>query len=318
MRCVVVFLLCCALLGNHMYYMTEHQILYTFHLTYNIFDYVLLSQQSLPDVMRWRNVSCVYHMHHGPLTTSTSSWQTSVSLCLKCLPCPICPLLSLKSPNSCRHSLLNWHSYRNKFPSNSPKSPHNSQTRRFLVFLIFPAFPCSYPASHNSCPTFRNKFQTSRKWYPTFHKGWLAFHGFQSFRNRSPAFRNNSPAYPKKYPTFHRRYPAFPSVPSSATLTFKAISTNLSRIRMPKEQPQKSRDLELDRLVRQSPLHSPRTPSPSSPSSVLDLPNVPSHPRLPPITPSRQLSGVSNPAFHIEDGPTSARPSGDQRCLLFC
>ncbi len=87
---------------------------------------------------------------------------------------------------------------------------------------------------------------------------------------------------------------------------------------MPKEQPQKSRDLELDRLVRQSPLHSPRTPSPSSPSSILDLPNVPSYPRLPPITPSRQLSGVSNPAFHIEDDPTSARPSGDPRCRLFC
>uniref|UniRef100_A0A8C2FV35 Cyclic nucleotide gated channel subunit beta 1b n=1 Tax=Cyprinus carpio TaxID=7962 RepID=A0A8C2FV35_CYPCA len=80
---------------------------------------------------------------------------------------------------------------------------------------------------------------------------------------------------------------------------------------MPKEQPQKTRDLELDRLVHQSPLHSPRTPSPSSPSSVLDLPNVPSYPRLPPITPSRQLSGVPNPAFHIEDDPTSARPTGD-------
>ncbi|XP_067235395.1 cyclic nucleotide-gated channel beta-1-like [Chanodichthys erythropterus] len=58
---------------------------------------------------------------------------------------------------------------------------------------------------------------------------------------------------------------------------------------------------------------SPRTPSPSSPSSILDLPNVPSYPRLPPITPSRQLSGVSNPAFHIEDDPTSARPSVSSR-----
>ncbi|RXN24073.1 cyclic nucleotide-gated cation channel beta-1-like protein [Labeo rohita] len=44
-----------------------------------------------------------------------------------------------------------------------------------------------------------------------------------------------------------------------------------------------------------------------------DLPNVPSYPRLPPITPSRQLSGVSNPAFHIEDDPTSARPSVSSR-----
>ncbi|XP_073687723.1 uncharacterized protein [Garra rufa] len=47
--------------------------------------------------------------------------------------------------------------------------------------------------------------------------------------------------------------------------------------------------------------------------SVQDLPNVPSYPRLPPITPSRQLSGVSNPAFHIEDDPTSARPSVSSR-----
>ncbi|XP_051546136.1 cyclic nucleotide-gated cation channel beta-1-like [Myxocyprinus asiaticus] len=82
---------------------------------------------------------------------------------------------------------------------------------------------------------------------------------------------------------------------------------------MHKQQLPKTRDLELDRLVRQSPLHSPRTPSPSSPSSVLDLPNVPSYPRLPPITPSRRLSGVANPAFHIEDDPTSARPSVSSR-----
>ncbi|XP_065147835.1 cyclic nucleotide-gated channel beta-1-like [Paramisgurnus dabryanus] len=82
---------------------------------------------------------------------------------------------------------------------------------------------------------------------------------------------------------------------------------------MPKQQPQQSKDLELDHLVRQSPLRSPPTPSPSSPSSVLDLPNVPSYPRLPPITPSRQLSGISNPAVHIEDDPTSARPSVSSR-----
>ncbi|XP_022605580.1 cyclic nucleotide-gated cation channel beta-1-like [Seriola dumerili] len=54
-----------------------------------------------------------------------------------------------------------------------------------------------------------------------------------------------------------------------------------------------------------------RSPSPSSPSgSALELPNVPSYPRLPPIvsppskqlnSPSHQLSGLSNPAFFIED-----------------
>lgn len=79
---------------------------------------------------------------------------------------------------------------------------------------------------------------------------------------------------------------------------------------MPKQQ-QQGRDLELDRLVRQSPLHTARTPSPSTIGTSLDLPNVPSYPRLPPINPSNQLSGLSNPAFHIEDERTSARPSGD-------
>ncbi|KAL4006106.1 hypothetical protein ACER0C_005819 [Sarotherodon galilaeus] len=54
-----------------------------------------------------------------------------------------------------------------------------------------------------------------------------------------------------------------------------------------------------------------RSPSPSSPNgSILELPNVPSYPRLPPIvsSPSKQprplshqLSGLSNPAFFIED-----------------
>ncbi|XP_070763169.1 cyclic nucleotide-gated channel beta-1-like [Enoplosus armatus] len=54
-----------------------------------------------------------------------------------------------------------------------------------------------------------------------------------------------------------------------------------------------------------------RSPSPSSPNgSALELPNVPSYPRLPPIvsppskqlnSPSHQLSGLSNPAFFIED-----------------
>ncbi|XP_049929423.1 cyclic nucleotide-gated cation channel beta-1-like [Epinephelus moara] len=54
-----------------------------------------------------------------------------------------------------------------------------------------------------------------------------------------------------------------------------------------------------------------RSPSPSSPNgSTLELPNVPSYPRLPPIVSppskqlnslSRQLSGLSNPAFFIED-----------------
>ncbi|KAM4618196.1 uncharacterized protein ACJ7VT_007595 [Polymixia lowei] len=69
-----------------------------------------------------------------------------------------------------------------------------------------------------------------------------------------------------------------------------------------------------------------RSPSPSSPSgSTLELPNVPSYPRLPPIVspPSkqlsslrRQLSGLSNPAFYIEDDPDiSARTAGSRLSL---
>lgn len=91
-------------------------------------------------------------------------------------------------------------------------------------------------------------------------------------------------------------------------------------------------DVELNRLVRHSPLpphqhpqlrsRSP-SPSPSSPNgSTLDLPNVPSYPRLPPIVSppskqlsslSRQLSGLSNPAFFIEDDSDipAVRPTGE-------
>ncbi|XP_041652213.1 cyclic nucleotide-gated cation channel beta-1-like [Cheilinus undulatus] len=95
---------------------------------------------------------------------------------------------------------------------------------------------------------------------------------------------------------------------------------------MPKKQQQQQKqqqnknqqDVELNQLIRHSPLPPPhhphlrsRSPSPSSPNgSTLELPNVPSYPRLPPIvsppskqlnSPSRQLSGLCNPAFFIED-----------------
>ncbi|XP_069018492.1 cyclic nucleotide-gated channel beta-1-like [Embiotoca jacksoni] len=66
----------------------------------------------------------------------------------------------------------------------------------------------------------------------------------------------------------------------------------------------------LNSLMPQDALRS-RSPSPSSPNgSALELPNVPSYSRLPPIVSppskqlsclSRQLSGLSNPAFFIED-----------------
>ncbi|CAB1322903.1 unnamed protein product, partial [Coregonus sp. 'balchen'] len=95
------------------------------------------------------------------------------------------------------------------------------------------------------------------------------------------------------------------------------LPTNLSQFTSQVTQlQQQNRDLELDRLVRRVPLHHrppTRTPSPSSPNSTLELPNMPSYPRLPPISLSRQLSGLSNPAFHIEDDPTSALPSVSSR-----
>ncbi|TRY54551.1 hypothetical protein DNTS_033415 [Danionella cerebrum] len=124
--------------------------------------------------------------------------------------------------------------------------------------------------------------------------------------NSSPTFHSNSPPSLKSYPASH-------SAPNSATPASRAGLTISNQTRMPKDQLQNSRDLEMDSLVRQSPLHSPRTPSPTSPNSVLDLPNVPSYPRLPPITPSRRLSAISNPAFQFEDVPTSARPSVSSR-----
>ncbi|XP_046706388.1 cyclic nucleotide-gated cation channel beta-1-like isoform X2 [Silurus meridionalis] len=82
------------------------------------------------------------------------------------------------------------------------------------------------------------------------------------------------------------------------------------------QQQLESRDLELGHLVRQSPLHVSRTPSPSSPGSVLDLPNVPVYPRLPPISPSRQLSGLFNPTFNAEDELKSTRPSASSRLSI--
>ncbi|XP_037110360.1 LOW QUALITY PROTEIN: uncharacterized protein LOC119124460 [Syngnathus acus] len=83
------------------------------------------------------------------------------------------------------------------------------------------------------------------------------------------------------------------------------------------QQQKQKQDLELNAFAGQVPLPPShhqlrsRSPSPSSPNgSALDLPNVPAYPRLPPIVSSpskqldslpRQLSGLSNPAFFIED-----------------
>ncbi|XP_030645122.1 cyclic nucleotide-gated cation channel beta-1 [Chanos chanos] len=130
------------------------------------------------------------------------------------------------------------------------------------------------------------------------------------------------PGFPQQFSNLPQQLSGLPrqlsNLPQQVSALPQRISAALPQ-RMPKSQPQpqqqqQSRDLELDRLVRQSPLHQPRTPSPSSPSSNLDLPNVPSYPRLPPI--SRQLSGLSNPAFHIEDDLASARPKVSSRLSM--
>ncbi len=100
------------------------------------------------------------------------------------------------------------------------------------------------------------------------------------------------------------------------------------------KQDKNQQDVELNRLVRHSPLPPPhhpqlrsRSPSPSSLNgSALELPNVPSYPRLPPIvsppskqlnSPSCQLSGLSNPAFFIEDDSdiSAIRPAGESAAV---
>ncbi|KAM7003457.1 uncharacterized protein LKV04_004510 [Tautogolabrus adspersus] len=136
--------------------------------------------------------------------------------------------------------------------------------------------------------------------------------------------------------TSRRRSLSSPPELSSTSSTSRTALT-ASCLKMPKKQQQQQQqqqqkqkqdknqqDVELNRLVRHSPLSPPhhpqlrsRSPSPSSPNgSALELPNVPSYPRLPPIvsppskqlnSPSRQLSGLCNPAFFIEDD-SDAKP----------
>lgn len=136
----------------------------------------------------------------------------------------------------------------------------------------------------------------------------------------------------------HRSSPRFQAERSSTSSMSKNVSTALC-LKMPKKQQQQQqehehdhsqKDIELTWFICHSPLPPPqhphlrsRSPSPSSLSgSILELPNVPSYPRLPPIVspPSKQLnslscqlSGVTNPAFFIEDEPdiSAVRPAGE-------
>ena len=160
-------------------------------------------------------------------------------------------------------------------------------------------YPRDYPSSSP------NSSLSSPKGSPTCLSSYLIYH------SSSPLRRHSCQVYPRNYPACRSRPLPCHNVPSSTTQTWPTASTALSPSRMPKQQQQQqTRDMELDSLVRQSPLLQPRTPSPSSPTSALELPNIPSYHRLPPIALPRQLSGLSNPGFHIEDDLPSARRSG--------
>ncbi|XP_047658206.1 LOW QUALITY PROTEIN: cyclic nucleotide-gated cation channel beta-1-like [Tachysurus fulvidraco] len=162
--------------------------------------------------------------------------------------------------------------------------------------------------------------------FPSFPQKLPTFPERFSFR-----FPNGLPKHPEKLPDFAQHFSSLPqrlsniphnliNLPQYLSSIPRQCYTSLHRLSsirpqmMPKpQQQQQSLDLELDHLVRQSPIHISRTPSPSSPGSVLDLPNVPFYPRLPPISPSHTFSGLSNPTFNAEDEATSARPSASSR-----
>ncbi|KAJ8417882.1 hypothetical protein AAFF_G00227250 [Aldrovandia affinis] len=175
-----------------------------------------------------------------------------------------------------------------RLPLHLPKLPRNCPACRFICPSSpsnCPACPFISPSSPSNCPA-------------------CPFD--------CPSCQSNCPACPSCL-TCPRSSHSCPSSPGSIASTSAITTTASSLNRMPKQQ---NPDLELDRLVRQNPLHPhplSRSPSPSSPSSMLELPNVPSYPRLPPIALPRQLSGLSNPGFHTDDGPASARPSESSR-----
>lgn len=255
------------------------------------------------DVTRWRPVWCAFPSLHCASTASTNCWKKTISPRPKCPLYLNYPLDYPVSPRSFPPCLPDSTSYLNeslkfpsRFPSVYPSFPSTSlrSPRNFPRSLNdFPAgFPTDFPNVPRSCLIFRNASPTS------------LLGGYLISRTVYPVFLSTCPAFL-----------------GSARTLFRIVWAPSDLETMPKPQQQQeqqeSRDLELDHLVRQSPLHISRTPSPSSPSSVLDLPNVPFYPRLPPISPSRQFSGLSNPNFNAEDDPTSARPSGDPIFLWF-
>lgn len=246
------------------------------------------------DVTPWRPVSCAFPAFHCASTALTSCWKKTISPCPKCPQYLNCPLDYPRSPSSFLHCLPDSTSYPNEslnFPSRFSSTYPNSLSTSL-------PFPGNFPLSLNNFPA---AFPTA---LPKVHKSCRIF-------------PTTSPTFLSDYPISHIIYPVFLSICpvflGSATPSFGIVWAASDLKTMPKPQ---SRDLELDHLVRQSPLNISCTPPPSSPGSVLDLPNVPFYPRLPPISPSHQLSGLSNPTFNAEDELTSARPSGDPFVIL--
>lgn len=253
---------------------------------------VLFCFQFPSDVTAWRPVSCTFPMLHCASTDSTSCLKRTISPCPECPRYLCCPL---DYPGSRRRSLLSTsyinksHKFLSRFPSACPNFPSTSLPSR----RNFPLFPNNFPA----------RFP---KDFPNVHRSWLISH------NTSPTSLSAYQISRIIYPIFLSTCPAFLG---SATPLFRIVwaASDLKTMAKPQQQ---NRELELDHLVRQTPLHTSRTPSPSSPSSVIDLPNVPFYPRLPPISPSHQLSGLSNPTFNAEGELTySTRPSGDDHLL---
>lgn len=239
--------------------------------------------------MQLRAAWCASLTPPSALATSTLSSKKTASPAPNCPPCLHCLRSSLTSPSSCPPFLLSYG--KSSPPSDSLRSPETSP-RLWLSFCLKAQRVRSPPA----CPASPRVFQTSRR--------------------------------------------SFPSFPAGASSSLLASRTALAALchKMPKRQQQqrqqqkqrhdeKRQGVELNQLVRHSPFpshHRPplcsRSPSPSSPlGSSLELPNVPSYPRLPPIVSppskqlsslSRQLSGLSNPAFFIEDD-SAVGPAGD-------
>lgn len=242
--------------------------------------------------MHLRAAWCAFLTPPSASATSTPSSKRTASPLPKYLPC-------LSYPPSCLTLPSTYHPY----PLNCAKSCPKSDSRRSPEILP---------------------------------RLWLSFCPKAQRVQLVPV----CPVFPRAFQTSRRSSPSSPAGRSSTSSTSGTASTALC-LKMPKKQQQQKQkqdknqqDVELNRLVQHSPLPPPhhsqlrsRSPSPSSPNGgTLELPNVPSYPRLPPIVSppskqlnslSRQLSGLSNPAFFIEDDSdiSAIRPAGESAAV---